>query len=123
MSDKDRDTLMAQQEQLLRCLLHYDEVPDGIALNEAKEAAAALLQKRRRAVERCLPDIVERLGVVAFNARFGEFAKQNPSPHRLGPCADAKHFWQTMRPSRAAVWRMLLENVAESLRRHCVRKN
>lgn len=92
LNDSDRDSLLAQQEELLRCLLCGDSAPAGIAPNEAKESADALLMKRRRAVERSQPSLVDTLGRSVFEERFREYSLQNPSVHSKGSCADASSF-------------------------------
>lgn len=73
----DRQAMKAAQEELVRALVAGGEVPAGFDAARLNEQAAALHHKRRRGIERAVPELARALGD-DFRAKFAEWARENP---------------------------------------------
>jgi hypothetical protein len=90
-----RDRLAEAQEAFLRSLLENAEAPPGFDRSDVAAAAEALASKRRQAVARAWPSLVQALGD-GFRERFDAFARVTPLPSRGGPLADGRAFIEAL---------------------------
>lgn len=73
----DRQNLAASQQELVRALVAGGAPPYGFDEGRVRAQAHALLLKRRRGIERAVPEVVSALGE-SFAAKFTEWAGANP---------------------------------------------
>jgi hypothetical protein len=79
MSPEDRAQLAEQQAALVRALAGQEAAPSGFDAEHVAIAAASLLAKRARGVEKGWPELTASLGP-RFRAIFAEYAKGQPMP-------------------------------------------
>ncbi len=84
MSPEQRDKLAAEQAALVDALAGRSAPPAGFDPVRVATAAASLLAKRRRGVEKAWPGLAESLGD-RFRRAFAEYARAQPTP------ADGSH--------------------------------
>ena len=90
MSPEERRNLAEQQAGLVRGLAGQSGLPAGFNRNHLATAAASLLAKRRRGVERTWPGLAESLGD-RFRQVFAQYARSHPLPAE-GAHADGREF-------------------------------
>jgi hypothetical protein len=95
MSVEQRQQLAEQQAALVRALAGEANPPDGFDAGNVGTAAAALLVKRRRGVEKTWPGVAESLGD-RFPKLFADYARSRSIPPG-GHGADGRHFAQYLR--------------------------
>lgn len=91
-----RERLARQQVELARALALEAPVPAGFDAGRVRAAARALLDKRRRWVERSWPTLAAALGP-AFSSRFEAWALQHPMTVEPHPLADGRRFAESLR--------------------------
>lgn len=74
-----RDELAQQQERLLRALLMLQEPPFEVDAEQVAAQANSLAAKRRRAIERCHPQLEHELGEIGLRRNAFEYFKECPS--------------------------------------------
>ena len=95
MSDDPRTRLAAEQAALAASLARRSPAPAGFNADHVATAAASLLAKRRRGVEKTWPGRAASLGD-RFHAVFAEYASAYPLPAD-GPHADGRQFARYLR--------------------------
>lgn len=100
-----REHLAAQQEQLLAALLGQAQDPPGFDHDQLRVQQRALLNKRRRVVEKLRPDLADDLGD-DFRRLFDTYATDHPRHPDQRARADAAAFacW-LKRHHRRSWWR------------------
>jgi hypothetical protein len=91
-----RERLARAQEQLVRALAVGGPLPGGFSAGRLEAAARALLNKRRRQVQRSWPTLAAALGE-DFAPRFEAWARQHPLPVEANPLADGRLFAESLR--------------------------
>jgi hypothetical protein len=91
-----RERLARRQAELARALAMGAPVPEGFDASRVQAAARALLDKRRRWVERMWPSLVVALGA-SFASRFEAWALQHPMTVEPHPLADGRCFAESLR--------------------------
>ncbi len=74
-----RDELARHQEKLIQALLLLQEAPCEVDAEQVAAQANSLAAKRRRAIERCHPELEHQLGEVGVRIHICEYFKQYPS--------------------------------------------
>jgi hypothetical protein len=95
VSTDDRAKLAEQQAALVDALAGRSPVPDGFDAQHVATAAASLLAKRRRGVEKTWPGLAASLGE-RFRTVFADYARHHPIPAD-GPAADGRLFASYLR--------------------------
>jgi hypothetical protein len=95
VSVDDRSKLAAEQAALVESLAGRSPAPTGFNAEHVATAAASLLAKRRRGVEKTWPGLAASLGD-RFHAVFAEYASACPLPAD-GSHADGRHFARCLR--------------------------
>ena len=95
MSPDDRAKLAEQQAALVDALAGRSAAPDGFHAQHIATAAASLLAKRRRGVEKTWPGLAASLGE-RFRSVFADYARHHPIPAD-GPAGDGRHFARHLR--------------------------
>jgi ribosomal protein L34E len=96
MSRRTAREIMAEaQASLVRALARGAPVPAGFDTERVREAAVALVSKRRRWVERAWPGLAAALGE-SFRSRFESWARQNPMGLEANPLADGRRFAEAL---------------------------
>lgn len=86
-----RERLAEAQAALVRALAQGSSVPTGFDTERVLEAAAALVSKRGRWVERAWPRLAAALGA-SFRSRFEAWARENPMELEASPLVDGRRF-------------------------------
>ncbi|XXF77704.1 hypothetical protein P2318_32345 [Myxococcaceae bacterium GXIMD 01537] len=90
-----RERLAQAQAELARALGLGAPVPEGFDADRVREAARALLAKRRRGVERSWPRLAAALGE-SFPAHFDAWARTHALGVEASALADGRHFIQAL---------------------------
>ncbi|NMO20705.1 hypothetical protein HPC49_51800 [Pyxidicoccus fallax] len=91
-----RERLARAQEALVRALGTGAPVPEGFDAERVRVAARALVDKRRRWVERKWPTLVSALGA-DFASRFESWAREHPMTVEPNALADGRRFAESLR--------------------------
>jgi hypothetical protein len=86
-----REQLAKAQAELVRALVAHGPVPAGFDEARVRVAARSLVNKRRQALARAWPKLVEVVGET-FAARFTSYAEAQPLPGCANPLADGRAF-------------------------------
>ena len=95
VSPEARSNLAEQQAALVRALAGESGAPDGFNGDHVATAAASLLAKRRRGVEKTWPGVAESLGG-RFRSMFAQYARAHPLPAE-GAYGDGRKFARYLR--------------------------
>jgi hypothetical protein len=115
MTADARQRLAAAQAGLLRALVGHAPPPPGLDDSQVAAAAEALLAKRRHAVARAWPSLIQALGA-RFQERFDAFARSAPLPSLGGPLADGRAFVRALARERPLPEAVLRQALAVDLR-------
>ncbi|MGB7157098.1 MAG: hypothetical protein WBD40_03465 [Tepidisphaeraceae bacterium] len=91
----DREQLAKQQAALVRALADRSGAPAGFDQTHVSTAAASLLAKRRRAIEKTWPELAASLGD-RFRETFDAYARAQSIPAD-GPVTDGRQFAHHLR--------------------------
>jgi hypothetical protein len=91
-----RERLARAQEELVRALGTGAAPPAGFDAERLRVAAQALVDKRRRLVERRWPTLASALGA-DFAPRFEAWAREHPMTVEPSPLADGRRFAESLR--------------------------
>ena len=91
-----RERLARAQEELVRALGTGTPVPAGFDAERVRAAARALMDKRRRLVERTWPALASALGT-DFTPAFESWATHHPMTVEPSPLADGRRFAESLR--------------------------
>ncbi|MFP2933812.1 hypothetical protein ACLESO_53515 [Pyxidicoccus sp. 3LG] len=91
-----RERLARAQEELARALGTGAPVPAGFDAERVRAAGRALMDKRRRLVERAWPSLALALGA-DFTSRFESWATHHPMTVEPSPLADGRRFAESLR--------------------------
>ena len=94
----DRERLAKQQAALVGALAQGADAPAGFDRDRVATAAASLLAKRRRGIEKTWPGLAESLGD-RFRIVFADYARSHAIPPE-GPHADGRDFARYLRHLR-----------------------
>jgi hypothetical protein len=86
-----RERLAEAQAALVRALAQGASAPTGFDAERVQAAAAELLSKRRRWVQRTWPRLAAALGE-SFRSRFEAWARENPMELEASPLVDGRRF-------------------------------
>jgi hypothetical protein len=98
-----RKHLAAQQEQLLAALLGDAQGPPGFDQEQLRVQRRALLNKRRRVVEKLRPDLADQLGD-EFRPLFDSYATEHPRRPGRRARADAAEFARWLKRRHRPRW-------------------
>ena len=124
---QSRLAMAQEQTELINALLCGGAHPPGFNSESLQVAAAALVRKRIRCMQRANP-MVEEICTRDNDEilmEFHRFIRENPSPHARGPYFDSLDFLAFLGPKAAAtsknkaVWKDWKGTLADKLRSLC----
>ncbi len=91
MQSAARQSIANTQAELIRALVHGTPVPAGFDEPRVRSVARSLVNKRRQALARSWPTLVQRIGN-KYVEQFTEYGKSHPLPASANSLADGRAF-------------------------------
>lgn len=110
-----RDELARQQAELVAALVDGGPPPPGVDGDRLRVAAAALLEKRGRAIERTWPRLAMALAT-AWPEELGRHLHERPGPPPSGALGDGRSLARVLAREGRLPWEGRLELLGVDLR-------